>query len=52
MPALEDPSRALAIPVASEAGADSGTPTPEAWLVAVKDDAPLSDFDAWRCARR
>jgi purine catabolism regulator len=45
MPALEDPSRGLAIPVASEAGAGSGVPAPEAWLVAVKDDAPLSDFD-------
>jgi PucR family transcriptional regulator, purine catabolism regulatory protein len=45
MPAIEDPSRALAIPVASEAGISSGVPTPEAWLVAVKDDAPLSDFD-------
>lgn len=45
MPALEDPSRSLAIPVASEGGAGSGMPAPEAWLVAVKDDAPLSDFD-------
>jgi PucR family transcriptional regulator, purine catabolism regulatory protein len=45
MPALEDPSRGLAIPVASEGGAGSGVPAPEAWLVAVKDDAPLSDFD-------
>ena len=45
MPALEDPSRGLAIPVASEGGSGSGVPAPEAWLVAVKDDAPLSDFD-------
>ena len=45
MPGLEDPSRGLAIPVASEGGAGSGVPAPEAWLVAVKDDAPLSDFD-------
>ena len=45
MPALEDPSRGLAIPVASEGGAGSGVPSSEAWLVAVKDDAPLSDFD-------
>ena len=45
MPSLEDPSRGLAIPVASEGGAGSGLPAPEAWLVAVKDDAPLSDFD-------
>src|SRR5579875_118295 len=45
MPGLEDPSRGLALPVASEGGAGSGVPAPEAWLVAVKDDAPLSDFD-------
>ena len=45
MPAIEEPSRALAIPVASDAGVGGGAPTPEAWLVAVKDDAPLSDFD-------
>jgi purine catabolism regulator len=45
MPGLEDPSRGLAIPVASEAGSGSGVPAPEAWLVAVKDDSPLSDFD-------
>jgi PucR family transcriptional regulator, purine catabolism regulatory protein len=45
MPALDDPSRALAIPVVSDAGGGSGVPTPEAWLAAVKDDAPLSDFD-------
>ena len=45
MPGLEDPSRGLAIPVASEGGVGSGVPAPEAWLVAVKDDAPLSDFD-------
>lgn len=44
MPDLEEPGRALAIPVASEATV-GGTPAPEAWLVAVKDDAPLSDFD-------
>lgn len=45
MPGLEDPSRGLAIPVVSDGGAGSGMPAPEAWLVAVKDDAPLSDFD-------
>jgi purine catabolism regulator len=44
MPALEDPSRALAIPVPSEASV-GGAAAPEAWLVAVKDDEPLSDFD-------
>jgi purine catabolism regulator len=45
MPEIEDPSRALAIPVASEASVIGGPATPEAWLVAVKDDAPLTDFD-------
>jgi len=45
MPALADPSRGLAVPVASEGAFGSGVAAPEAWLVAVKDDAPLSDFD-------
>jgi PucR family transcriptional regulator, purine catabolism regulatory protein len=45
MPAIEEPSRALALPVVSETGAGGGVPTPEAWLIAIKDDAPLSDFD-------
>jgi PucR family transcriptional regulator, purine catabolism regulatory protein len=44
MPEIDEPGRALAIPVASEASV-GGAPAPEAWLVAVKDDAPLSDFD-------
>ena len=44
MPDLEEPGHALAIPVASEA-AVGGAPAPEAWLLAIKDDAPLSDFD-------
>jgi PucR family transcriptional regulator, purine catabolism regulatory protein len=44
MPELQDPGRALAIPVPSEASV-GGAPAPEAWLVAVKDDEPLSDFD-------
>jgi purine catabolism regulator len=44
MPAIEEPGRALALPVPSEASV-GGAPAPEAWLVAVKDDEPLSDFD-------
>ncbi len=44
MPELAEPGRALALAVASEATV-GGAPAPEAWLVAVKDDAPLSDFD-------
>jgi purine catabolism regulator len=44
MPEIQDPGRALAIPVPSEATV-GGAPAPEAWLVAVKDDEPLSDFD-------
>ncbi|HET9718515.1 MAG TPA: PucR family transcriptional regulator ligand-binding domain-containing protein [Solirubrobacteraceae bacterium] len=51
MPSVEDPSRALALPVAAD-----GTPAArgtkaqpgnvaEAWLVAIKDAEPLSDFD-------
>jgi purine catabolism regulator len=45
MPGLEDPSRALAIPVAAEMASGSGLAFPEAWLVAIKDDGALSDFD-------
>ncbi len=58
MPAVEDPSRALALavgadgapggPAAGGAGAGGhgiGGPVAEAWLVAVKDGEPLSDFD-------
>ncbi len=51
MPGVEDPSRALALPVAAD-GAPSGetpggdgAPRSEAWLVAIKDGEPLSDFD-------
>jgi PucR family transcriptional regulator, purine catabolism regulatory protein len=50
MPGGEDGSRALALPVASDGAPRSGSTTaaariPEAWLVAVKDSGPLSDFD-------
>ncbi|HEY3774874.1 MAG TPA: PucR family transcriptional regulator [Solirubrobacteraceae bacterium] len=43
--------RALALPVAAETGAQSvnssapSEPTAQAWLVAIKDSGPLSDFD-------
>jgi purine catabolism regulator len=48
MPATEDPSRSLALPVATDglAVSASGAPNPpQAWLVAIKDVEPLSDFD-------
>ncbi|MGO9900159.1 MAG: PucR family transcriptional regulator [Solirubrobacteraceae bacterium] len=48
MPATEDPSHSLALPVATDgvAVSASGAPTqPQAWLVAIKDAEPLSDFD-------
>ena len=41
--------RSLALPVAADGGGDaarsSGERMPEAWLVAIKDSGPLSDFD-------
>ncbi len=50
MPGGEDGSRSLALPVASDGAPRSGSTSapgriPEAWLVAVKDNGPLSDFD-------
>ncbi len=52
MPSVEDPSRALALPVAADgapaavkAVAGAGGNVAEAWLVALKDTEPLSDFD-------
>jgi purine catabolism regulator len=50
MPGGEEGSRALALPVASDGPprsvpASSHGRIPEAWLVAVKDSGPLSDFD-------
>jgi purine catabolism regulatory family protein/PucR-like helix-turn-helix protein/diguanylate cyclase with GGDEF domain len=52
MPGVEDPSRSLALPVAADGapnvgrnGASATEHTPEAWLVAIKDSEPLSDFD-------
>jgi DNA-binding PucR family transcriptional regulator len=50
MPSLADGHHGLALPVASDgarpasAGPGSGR-APEAWLVAIKDAGPLSDFD-------
>ncbi|HWD86407.1 MAG TPA: PucR family transcriptional regulator ligand-binding domain-containing protein [Solirubrobacteraceae bacterium] len=51
MPGVEDPSRALALAVAADggpsvrAGASKPGDVAEAWLVAIKDTEPLSDFD-------
>ncbi len=49
MPTGEDGSRALALPVASDGvprtGMSSPGRVPEAWLVALKDTGPLTDFD-------
>jgi purine catabolism regulator len=48
MPAAEEGGRALALPVASEGAPQSSGapgPLPRAWLVAIKDAGPLSDFD-------
>jgi PucR family transcriptional regulator, purine catabolism regulatory protein len=49
MPSLTEGNQGLALPVASDgtprpAGAGPGR-APEAWLVAIKDAGPLSDFD-------
>jgi purine catabolism regulator len=50
-PLGEQAERALALPVAADGGAggsgprDAGERKPEAWLVAIKDSGPLSDFD-------
>ncbi len=50
MPDGVDGSRCLALPVASDGSPTAGSASapgriPEAWLVAVKDSGPLSDFD-------
>jgi PucR family transcriptional regulator, purine catabolism regulatory protein len=49
MPSGEDASRSLAMPVSADGPSRSGPAgagrIPEAWLVAVKDSGPLSDFD-------
>src|SRR5437763_8607038 len=38
-------NRGLALPVSADGGTRPGEAAPEAWLVAVKDTDPLSDFD-------
>ena len=40
-----DGNRGLALPVSADGGTRAGQATPEAWLVALKDTGPLSDFD-------
>jgi purine catabolism regulator len=47
MPSGEDGSRSLALPVAADGSPSNGATArvPEAWLVAIKDSGPLSDFD-------
>jgi PucR family transcriptional regulator, purine catabolism regulatory protein len=49
MPSGEDEGRGLALPVAADGSPGPGAPgagrSPEAWLVAIKDTGPLSDFD-------
>jgi purine catabolism regulator len=42
--AIED-NRGIALPVTADGGAAPGEGAPEAWLVALKDSGPLSDFD-------
>ncbi len=48
-PLGEQEARALALPVAADGGPGAGhhgaERRPEAWLVAIKDSGPLSDFD-------
>jgi purine catabolism regulator len=49
VPSVEDGNQGLALPVASDGTPQNGSGmpvrVPEAWLVAVKDAGPLSDFD-------
>jgi PucR family transcriptional regulator, purine catabolism regulatory protein len=51
MPSLADDNQGLALPVAADgtprpaAGSAGAARAPEAWLVAIKDAGPLSDFD-------
>lgn len=49
IPSVADGSQALALPVAADGAPrpdpDSSDRAPEAWLVAIKDVGPLSDFD-------
>lgn len=48
IPSVDDASRSLALAVVADASSGIGPgapPTAEAWLVAIKDAGPLSDFD-------
>jgi purine catabolism regulator len=48
VPSVPDGDQGLALPVASDGAPQNGAPVarlPEAWLVAIKDAGPLSDFD-------
>src|SRR5947209_4983682 len=48
VPSVPDGDQGLALPVASDGVPQNGAPAarpPEAWLVAIKDAGPLSDFD-------
>ncbi len=50
IPSLVEGNQGLALPVASDGAPRPGSPggpgrAPEAWLVAIKDAGPLSDFD-------
>jgi PucR family transcriptional regulator, purine catabolism regulatory protein len=49
VPSVEDGNQGLALPVAADGapgnGASGPVRLPEAWLVAIKDAGPLSDFD-------
>jgi DNA-binding PucR family transcriptional regulator len=49
MPSGDDGNRGLALPVAADGaprpGASGPVRIPEAWLLAIKDSGPLSDFD-------
>ena len=47
VPSIEHGNRGLALPVLADGGPPGapGQPAPEAWLVALKDSGPLTDFD-------
>jgi PucR family transcriptional regulator, purine catabolism regulatory protein len=49
MPSVDEGSQGLALPVAADGSPQGDAPgsprVPEAWLVAIKDSGPLSDFD-------
>jgi PucR family transcriptional regulator, purine catabolism regulatory protein len=47
VPSIEHGNRGLALPVLADGGPPGapGRPAPEAWLLALKDSGPLTDFD-------